>query len=164
MGSSVVVNMSSVSKGVFKSNVQNYLGEQKKRAPLPNIAKRYIYTRILRGIQGKGDIIIIAITGLGRGVYSDYRNYKRNKEIQASIIETNKVSQELVKSYEKFSNQQFEHTLELRRANKLKEMELELLKLKEKQVKAPSLMEEHDLFAILIFLEGLLSIILKVTT
>jgi len=52
-----VLNMSAISKGLFRTPVENQLGLPKSRQTFPYIAKRYVFTRIFTSIKGNPEIV-----------------------------------------------------------------------------------------------------------
>lgn len=63
----IVMNMSTISKGLFRTSVENQLGASMFHRPLPFIAKRYVFTRLTQSLKGKSEVIAATsiVTGVG---------------------------------------------------------------------------------------------------
>jgi len=126
----IVLNMSAISTGLFKTPVENQLGKTMSEKPFPFIAKRYVFTRAVDALKGKGEAIaaIGVMTGLSTAVYGEYRTTVRHEENLRVTLESSEIQADaLVKAAEKKATAKIEIAQQMKRANDLKEKELTLL-------------------------------------
>lgn len=98
-----MINMSTISKGLFRTSVENQLGASMSHRPLPFIAKRYIFTRLTQSLKGKSEVIAATaiVTGVGTVGYTEYNNDRRHQEILAMSKKVNQAQDRLAKAQEK---------------------------------------------------------------
>jgi len=145
----VVLNMSSISKSIFKTPIENQLGKPLSQKKLPFIARRYVFTRIMNALKGKSEVI--AAVGVGTtvttAIVAEYMTYVRHKE----NLESNKST---VESQHKLAQSQEKMALEMKRANDLKQQEglatvnSVLPEEMGEKIKAPSLVVEEIDFCV----------------
>jgi len=91
---SIVLNMSSISKGLFKVAVENQLSSSMSRRPFPYIAKRYVFTRMFQAIKGNPEVVgAVGVTSTILGIaYSEQKNAQRHRENLQVARETSEAS------------------------------------------------------------------------